>query len=219
MARSRQQRPRSLQYEVLEPRQVMTAGVTAALTSGVLHVSGTDAADNIAFRQVNGKISIVGVSGSWSTTKVKSVSVSALGGNDSISLDSVANGGNRHLSRNVTIYSGTGTDSVHVSSGHDVSFSGLGHTLVVRPDGTATLDGAAVNWTPSPPLPATLSGTKWEDYNGNSVRDAGDQGLAGWHILINGVDRATTDVNGNWTVSNLTPGTYSVQEVAQNGWT
>ncbi len=64
----------------------------------------------------------------------------------------------------------------------------------------------------------SLSGTAWEDHNGNGVRDTGDQGLAGWHILINGVDRATTDANGNWSVANLAAGTYTVQSVAQTGW-
>ena len=36
---------------------------------------------------------------------------------------------------------------------------------------------------------------------------------------MNGVDRATTDANGNWSVANLAAGTYTVQQVAQSGWT
>ncbi len=64
----------------------------------------------------------------------------------------------------------------------------------------------------------TLSGNVWEDHNGNGIQDAGDRGLSGWHILVNGVDRATTDANGNWSVANLAAGTYTVQEVAQSGW-
>ncbi len=67
-----------------------------------------------------------------------------------------------------------------------------------------------MNWNISP-SPVSLSGTVWEDHNGNGVRDTGDQGLAGWHILVNGVDRATTDANGNWSVANLAAGTYTVQ--------
>ena len=90
--------------------------------------------------------------------------------------------------------------------------------MVVRSDRTATLDGAPVSWNPPTVLPVTLSGTKWEDHNGNGVRDTGDQGLAGWHILVGGVDRATTDANGNWSVTGLAAGTYTVQEVAQSGW-
>ncbi|HEY4232119.1 MAG TPA: SdrD B-like domain-containing protein [Lacipirellulaceae bacterium] len=150
---------------------------------------------------------------------MKSIVIHLKDGNDYVSLDSVANGGAKVLQPIVTVYSGSGTDSVHVRNGHDSRFSGIGHTLVVSPNGTATLDGAAVNWTPPAATLVTLSGTKWEDHNGNAVRDSGDQGLAGWHILVNGVDRATTDASGNWSVANLTAGNYTVQEVTQSGWT
>src|SRR5205823_3832476 len=69
-------------------------------------------------------------------------------------------------------------------------------------------------------LPAGgIAGVKFNDHNGNGVRDTGDAGLGGWHILVNGVDRATTDANGNWSVTNIGPGTYTVQEVQQAGWT
>ena len=36
---------------------------------------------------------------------------------------------------------------------------------------------------------------KFSDHNDNGVLDVGDQGLQGWHILVNGVDLATTDAN------------------------
>src|SRR6185436_16749855 len=65
----------------------------------------------------------------------------------------------------------------------------------------------------------TISGQKWEDHDGDGVKDAGDQGLLGWHILVNGVDSATTDANGNWSVPNVGPGSYTIQEVQQSGWT
>ncbi|HVC93265.1 MAG TPA: DUF4214 domain-containing protein, partial [Pirellulales bacterium] len=64
-----------------------------------------------------------------------------------------------------------------------------------------------------------LSGLKFEDHNGNGVQDAGDEGLQGWHILVNGIDLATTDANGNYSIVGLDPGTYTVQEVRQAGWT
>jgi len=54
-----------------------------------------------------------------------------------------------------------------------------------------------------------LSGTKWEDHNGNGIRDAGDQGLAGWTInVVN--QTATTDVNGNWSLT-VGPGTFAIK--------
>jgi hypothetical protein len=95
--KSKQRRHCSLQFETLEPRQVMAAGVLASLSSGVLNLTGTNLADSIAIRQGSKKISIAGVSGSWSATKVMSIAVQLQGGNDYISLDSVANGGAKVL--------------------------------------------------------------------------------------------------------------------------
>ena len=68
---------------------------------------------------------------------------------------------------------------------------------------------------------SSISGKKFEDHNGNGFVDGADavSGLAGWHILVNGVDSATTDATGAWSVGNLLPGTYTVQEVSQTGWT
>ena len=42
--------------------------VTAALSSGVLTVTGSDGADTVNFKQTSDKISIAGVSGSWSAS-------------------------------------------------------------------------------------------------------------------------------------------------------
>jgi protocatechuate 3,4-dioxygenase beta subunit len=70
----------------------------------------------------------------------------------------------------------------------------------------------------------TISGMKFEDLNGNGVKDAGDNGLPGWTIQLdrdaNGsVDAtATTDANGNYSFTNVGPGTYRVREVLQPGW-
>ena len=63
----------------------------------MLTITGTNGNDNISFKQSSGKISIVGVSGSWSASKVKSIVVNLQDGNDNVSLDSLANGGNQPL--------------------------------------------------------------------------------------------------------------------------
>ncbi len=68
-------------------------------------------------------------------------------------------------------------------------------------------------------LCGTLSGVVFNDHNGDGVREAGDEGLAAWHMLVNGVDSATTDTNGNYTIRDLGPGSYTLQEVGQTGWT
>ncbi len=65
-----------------------------------------------------------------------------------------------------------------------------------------------------------LSGIKFEDVNGNGVKDPGDTtGLVGWHILVDGVDKATTAADGTWSVTDVGPGPHTVLEVNQSGWT
>jgi predicted secreted protein len=68
----------------------------------------------------------------------------------------------------------------------------------------------------------TISGTKYNDVNGNGVKDGGDAGLQNWRIRLTKagvqVDSALTDASGNFTFSGLTAGTYTLSEQAQAGW-
>jgi Ca2+-binding RTX toxin-like protein len=75
----------------------------------------------------------------------------------------------------------------------------------------------------------TVSGQKFNDINGNGVQDAAEPGLAGWQISLvqkpgfigtaaPALPPATTDSSGNYTIPNVGPGTYTLQEVPQTGW-
>ncbi|MEZ6190394.1 MAG: SdrD B-like domain-containing protein [Phycisphaerales bacterium] len=72
-----------------------------------------------------------------------------------------------------------------------------------------------------------ITGTKFEDVNGNGVRDAAEPGLEGWTIYIdlngNGTHDANepftvTDANGHYAFGNLPNGGYLIREVLQYGW-
>jgi hypothetical protein len=80
----------------------------------------------------------------------------------------------------------------------------------------------------------TISGTVYNDTNGNHVLDAGEAGIAGvtiqlsvlqnnwWLALVHmqkyaPVTTVVTDANGNYTFSNLAAGVYEVQEINQPG--
>lgn len=68
----------------------------------------------------------------------------------------------------------------------------------------------------------SISGTKYRDRNNNGDQDAGEEGLEGWTINLDGVtgdQSTTTDENGAYSFSNVGPGTYAISEVAQSGWT
>ncbi|NQV25187.1 MAG: VCBS repeat-containing protein [Rhodopirellula sp.] len=83
---------------------------------------------------------------------------------------------------------------------------------------------------------ATLSGVKFEDVDGDGFQDAGEPSLAGWTIKLTGqntsgetVNLTTTttsddpgtpeDETGRYIFSDVSPGTYTVSEVVQPGWT
>lgn len=67
----------------------------------------------------------------------------------------------------------------------------------------------------------SISGQKYNDKNGNGIKDGGDVGLAGWRIELhkdscNGatVQTAVTNASGNYSF-NAAPRTYYLKEVAQ----
>ncbi|MBI5216621.1 MAG: T9SS type A sorting domain-containing protein [Ignavibacteriae bacterium] len=66
----------------------------------------------------------------------------------------------------------------------------------------------------------TISGTKFDDTDGDGVKDNGEPGLSGWTINLTGTatSSTTTDASGNYSFANMGPGTYTVREVLQNGW-
>ncbi len=75
---------------------------------------------------------------------------------------------------------------------------------------------------------SSISGIKFEDGNGNGIKDSTDFGLAGWTIFLdsnnNGVldegeVSTVTDSIGNYSFGNLTAGIFRVREVMQSGWT
>jgi SdrD B-like domain/Domain of unknown function DUF11 len=76
------------------------------------------------------------------------------------------------------------------------------------------------------PLVGT-GGAVFEDKNGNGVKDSGEPGVPNVTITLSGVSvaggvitpkTATTDANGNYTFTGLTPGTYMLVETQPTGF-
>ena len=117
-----------------------------------------------------------------------------------------------------------GTYSVTEESrtGWTQSYPDQPHDNVSVSPGGETTDVNFGNWTNG-----TISGVKFEDLNGNGRRDDGEPGISGWQISIDAVDGdsqpvgnpaiATTGSDGAYSAS-VSPGTYRVEEVAQDGW-
>lgn len=69
----------------------------------------------------------------------------------------------------------------------------------------------------------SISGTKFEDMNGDGVRDLSDPGLYNWEITLTNTDTldtqtTNTDINGDYSFENLEAGIYTVEETLQAGW-
>ncbi|RCK73937.1 MAG: carbonic anhydrase [Ignavibacteriae bacterium] len=71
-----------------------------------------------------------------------------------------------------------------------------------------------------PPPPSSISGMKFNDLNGNGVKDEGEPPLANWKIKLTGTTTKSTftDENGNYSFTNLMMGTYTISESLQVGW-
>jgi protocatechuate 3,4-dioxygenase beta subunit len=77
---------------------------------------------------------------------------------------------------------------------------------------------------------SSISGVKFNDLNGNGIKDAGEPGIANWQMVLaylGPVDRpvpeiilskARTDSKGAYLFKNLFPGVYEVSELSQKGW-
>lgn len=72
------------------------------------------------------------------------------------------------------------------------------------------------------PKLGSISGMKFNDLNGNGVKDMGEPGLANWTITLTnqtgGMISTLTDAGGNYSFTNLSDGNYTVGEVLKLGW-
>jgi parallel beta-helix repeat protein len=75
--------------------------------------------------------------------------------------------------------------------------------------------------------PATISGQVFQDTNGHGSQQAGESGLSGWTVYLDankngsldaGETSTVTNISGQFTLSNLSPGTYTVRQVLPTGW-
>ena len=74
-----------------------------------------------------------------------------------------------------------------------------------------------------PQTQGTIQGEKWNDVNGNGVKEPGEPGLAGWKIILcdtsgRVLDSTRTDPAGNYSFPGVPAGNYRVKEEGQPGW-
>jgi len=71
------------------------------------------------------------------------------------------------------------------------------------------------------PAQGSISGVVFHDPNGNGLRDGSEVGLANWTVTATQgatTDSGTTDPLGNFLITNVTSGTWTVQVAPPAGW-
>lgn len=73
------------------------------------------------------------------------------------------------------------------------------------------------------PTAYSISGTAYDDAEGNAAKEAGEAGVAGVVVDLaqpagTTIANTTTDANGDYTFSDLAAGEYTVSAVAPDGW-
>lgn len=139
------------QLEALEDRRLMAASLSANLSNGILNIEGTEKADRITVRQINGRVSVDGISigvgvyqqASVAAGVVNRVKVYGLGGDDFIYLDSERTTGQQALSMPATIYGGEGHDTIRAGWGSDWINGGNGSDALYGNRGNDILIGEA----------------------------------------------------------------------------
>ncbi|MGE5352872.1 MAG: SdrD B-like domain-containing protein [Acidobacteriota bacterium] len=78
---------------------------------------------------------------------------------------------------------------------------------------------------PLPPASAAIGDFVWQDTNGNGIQDSGEPGISGVTVNLYAcnsntvMQTTTTDANGYYHFTDLTPGDYYVQFVLPSGYT
>ncbi len=99
-----------------------------------------------------------------------------------------------------------------------------GKTVIVGGSGPA---GVIARFGNDAAATAKISGTFYNDLNGNGVRNNGENGLADWQAFADanndgfwtpGEKIATSDGLGKYTITGLAPGTYRIREIRLTNW-
>ena len=64
----------------------------------------------------------------------------------------------------------------------------------------------------------TISGEVFNDLSDSGVLNSNDPGLSGWTVDLSNGDQATTNSSGDYSFTDIGPGTYTITDVVQTGF-
>ncbi|MFO0810167.1 MAG: hypothetical protein U0746_16220 [Gemmataceae bacterium] len=198
---------RRLEILPLEDRTLPAAGVTASLRSGVLTVTGTEAADTIVVRQTDRAVTVDANGQKLNFAGVSQVSIDGRGGDDKLYMDTSAatkpllatihgGAGNDLIvggGANDRLYGDGGTDTIYGDGGDDWIEGGTGADRVYGNAGNDVIFGNEGD--------DLVSGGVGDDYVDGGAGDDWVYGLEGNDTLIGGLGADVLDgSSGNDTL-------------------
>ncbi|HYE19509.1 MAG TPA: hypothetical protein VEA69_13745 [Tepidisphaeraceae bacterium] len=112
---------------------VDAAPITAAVSNGVLRITGSASAETIRLVREGSRIRVTGVAGSFAAGSFSRIEIAGLGGNDTIDSSTAT--------VPVTIDAGAGNDFVLGGAANDTIFGGDGHDTLFGGNGGDSLSG------------------------------------------------------------------------------
>ncbi len=130
---------------------------------------------------------------------------------NSNSISILKNNGDGSFTTNVEYAAGSNSLDVYVS---DLDGDGDGDIV------TANMSSNTISVLKNINATASISGTKFNDLNGNGIKDGSDGVMENWSIYLSSAASETTftDINGNYSFTNLQTGTYTISEEQRSGW-
>jgi uncharacterized delta-60 repeat protein len=117
------------------------------------------------------------------------------------------------IEQGVTRYNGSGNgDDVATA----IAVDNVGNIYVT---GYSQGSGTSYDYATIKYVHGSISGTKFNDINGNGIKDPGELGVGQWTIFLDPISSFTkTDNDGNYSFAFLPPNTYTVSEECKNFW-
>ncbi|HEY2413347.1 MAG TPA: C2 family cysteine protease [Pirellulaceae bacterium] len=160
--------------EQLETRAVPAS---LSLSAGVMTINGTSNSDYIVVRQLNGRVSVDGNATSYAATAVNALVVNSGAGNDTVNLQNLTTA----WTKQITVRSASGTDSVRLTNGTLRTLSGANASLTIpavvpTPRSGASSGGSSTttDWFDANVHDAALKALLKTDYNTDHVLDRND---------------------------------------------
>ncbi|MBC8874306.1 MAG: VCBS repeat-containing protein, partial [Planctomycetes bacterium] len=116
--------------------------LTAILTKdGTLTITGTDQDDSITVRQIDDRLFVDGLDGFYDAHAVSQIRVDALGGNDTVDLNSGAVPGQQSIRIPAEVHGAGGEDTVYGAAGRNTIYGGADNDIIYGGPGDDTLFG------------------------------------------------------------------------------